>query len=217
MTNLIDKTYFVADLLIPNIATETDVSDLMDLYIARYQKKILVDLLGQDLYLAFETGLAATSPEQKWLDLRDGKTYTIEYDGADYSIHWNGLVNDDKESLLAYFTYFYFVREKHVQLTGVGSSVINQENATPVLPNSKIIEAYNKGVDLYGQNAILTTLRADALILVGDTIPRILPISLEDKTKANAFNFITAMNDEDEDTYPNWIFKNKKFINNFGI
>lgn len=217
MTSQIDKTYFIRDILIPNIATDTDISDVVDTYIVEYQEKILMDLLGSDLYYAFESGLLEDPVPQKWLNLRDGATYTINYNGEDFTVKWKGFKNSVKISLLSYFTYFYYVRSEHVSLTGIGATVSDTENGQVVLPNNKIIAAYNKGVELYGQPLQFNADMMDSIVFPNTMLPTILPISYNDISKPTAYNFIYRMNELDPTTYPNWVFKVKRTINNFGL
>jgi len=218
MINLIDKDYFIGELAIPNV-TDTDISGLLDKYIADCQEKILLDLLGSDLYLAFEAGLALApgSQLQKWKDLRDGKTYTVDYNGSTFSVKYKGLFNTTtKKSILAYFVYFYFARDGYVQLIGNGASVSKYENSDGVTPNQKIIPMYNKGIEMYGNPARLKEWANDAIYIYGSDLPIFNNVP-SDNLKANCYNFLLAMNEADSTTYPNWVFKKKNWLNTFGI
>jgi len=97
---IIDKTYFKG-LLSVNKANATEQLNLDD-NISKYEKKYLEMALGSELYDAFITGLAETTPDQKWIDLRDGATYSIiDNNGITRTIKWNGLINTEKQSFIA--------------------------------------------------------------------------------------------------------------------
>ncbi len=204
---IIDYTYFKGDIYIPNL-NKTEVLENLNNFIAEYEKKILIDLLGYDLYKNFTEGIEADSPAQKWLDLRDGKEYTVDYDGSEYTVKWAGLKNAEKESLLAYFTYFYLVRSGAISLTGIGAVVNQSDNSNTVSPSSRIINAWNKGVELYGSKQSVHT--KENIVINGNTY--FMP-SGYNYLKPTAYNFLYNHMDD----YEKWVFTEKSFINNFGI
>ncbi len=83
---LIDRTYFVGDLNIPN-SNLPDVGENLDWYIEKYENQFLEKLLGYDLYKAFRNGLVQTTVEQRWNDLVFGSEYSFH----GKTVRWNGL------------------------------------------------------------------------------------------------------------------------------
>lgn len=135
--SLIDKTYFVKDINIP----DSTFSDL-DAYITRYEKEILQHLLGYELwklvdaYGAGDTGVIA--------DLVEGKEYTI---GSE-TVKWNGLINDDKVSLIAYYVYYWWVRNNATFTAITGERKAKDENSDPAAVNQRITNAWLRLEDL---------------------------------------------------------------------
>lgn len=89
--SLIDKTYFVEDLDIPN-TDEQAVSERINGYIQRYEPEFLKKLLGFPLYKAFVSGLNTIPPavpNQRFIDILYGKEYT---NLQGYLTEWRGLI-----------------------------------------------------------------------------------------------------------------------------
>ena len=204
---IIDSTYFKGDISIPNLDSAWNTDNLTN-FINKYEKLILTDLLGSDLYLKYIEGIAETTPDVKWKNLRDGTKYTVEYNGSDYTVEWAGLKNSEKISLLAYFTYYYIIRDAHISLGGTSTSINNTQNSTSVSPKTKLVNAWNKGVELYG--TIINPDYENRIILNGLTY---FQPTQKDLLNPSAYNFIyNHLSD-----YPTWIFTEKKFINTLGI
>lgn len=135
--SLTDKTYFVKDINIP----ASDYSDL-DNYITRYEKEILIKLLGYELY----TLVAAYDGTPGVItDLVEGKEYTVN----DKTVKWNGLVNSDLVSLIAYYVFYWWVRNKVVTVSTVGTLKQKGENADNASSNQILATAWNKMEHLY--------------------------------------------------------------------
>jgi hypothetical protein len=94
---LIDRTYFVGELNIPN-STNMVIGSQVDLFIEKYEEKFLSDALGYTLYKAMKAGLDATPVEQKWTDLIEGVEYT---DINSKTMFWKGLVSQPPSVLNA--------------------------------------------------------------------------------------------------------------------
>ena len=139
--SIIDSTYFIRDINLPSGA----FSDL-DLYIETYEKEMLIKLLGYSLYAEFIAGIADPSPAQKWLDLRDGLTYTY----AGKTVRWNGLKNTDKISPIAYYVFCKYVVSKQIAQTQTGANLPKQENSTVADNVPKLVNAWNSFLSLYG-------------------------------------------------------------------
>jgi hypothetical protein len=86
--SLIDRTYFVGELNIPN-ASQAAIGSAIDLFIEQYEDQLLNDVLGYTLYKALKAGLQVVPVAQKWTDLIEGVEYT---DLANKTRKWQGLV-----------------------------------------------------------------------------------------------------------------------------
>lgn len=86
--SLIDRTYFVGEINIPN-TNQAAIGSAVDLFIEQYEDQFLNDVLGYTLYKALKAGLQVVPVAQKWTDLIEGVEYT---DLADKTRKWQGLV-----------------------------------------------------------------------------------------------------------------------------
>lgn len=175
--------YFIIDIALP----VDEVQNELNGFIARFEKEILIKCLGYDLYSAFITALSGT-PDQKWVELRDGKEYT--QDGV--KVKWNGLINTDKESLIAYYVYYKFLTSSSRFASSNGVKLINNENSVNIGPRQNQVYAYNRALDLIG--------------FPGD-----------DLRNGTLYNFLYYSNGVDSTTYPNWYFTQLGKINIFNI
>lgn len=217
---LIDSTYFIDEITIPNIINTAVLSGLNQL-IKRYQREILINALGVDLYYQLLNGYSAGGSD-KWNDLIEGKIYTVNYDGKTYSVKWNGLVNSEKISLLAYFIFFHHARGAHNPFSASGFTKNSHENSSGISGERQLAYIWNKGVELYGfdtgnylgDNAILRGRRyrdfIEKAIARGERF-------VSDITQPTLFNFIYFANDSVPDTYPNWVFTPFEKTNALGI
>lgn len=140
--SLIDYTYFQKRITaIPNLNQEAVRANLDD-NINIYEDEYLVNVLGQDLKDEFISGLEAVTPEAKWLALRDGATFT--YCGSNYK--WKGFVRDTKESPIAFYVMWYFVRENNEQFTGIAVTTSDVENAFRQSPYRIMVNVWNRMV-----------------------------------------------------------------------
>lgn len=138
--SLIDSTYFVRDCFL-NPGTYNDISASL----TRYERDILIQILGYDLaklVLAYDS---STSP-QRIKDIVEGKEYT---EGS-YTVKWNGLINSEKVSILSYFTYIEYVKNHSVNFQNTGASASNIENGVNVGPGVLIQRASVKMLELIG-------------------------------------------------------------------
>jgi hypothetical protein len=86
---LINAAYFIGDLNIPNTG-KTEVAELLDWYIQKYEPEFLQKVLGYQFYKNLLAGLQETTVAQKWVDLLEGKEYT----GLDLQLtKWRGLIS----------------------------------------------------------------------------------------------------------------------------
>lgn len=85
---LIDRTYFIGELNIPN-TDQNSVGELLDWFIEKYETEFLEKVLGYELYKALKAGLQEVTVDQKWTDLIEGVEYT---NLAGRLTFWKGLV-----------------------------------------------------------------------------------------------------------------------------
>lgn len=166
--------YFILDIYLPSDEVSGDISG----YVSRFEREILIKCLGFHLYNEFITALSGT-PDSKWEDLRDGAIYTIN--GINY--RWRGLINDEKESLIAYYVWYKYSLHGMDVKSISGIKQLNTENTTISDKRYAQAYAYNKMVDLIAE--------MDAFIVaknneVADTYPEYYPETIR---KVNIFNF----------------------------
>ena len=153
--SLIDSTYFIGEIALPTFKFKP-ITD----YITRYENRVIYDLFGYtlgNLIIAYDSG---TSP-QKIKDIVEGKEYTISADstgyynpgGEDIQIKWNGLLNTNKVSLLAYWIYYWFCRENDSYITNIAGVKAKAENAENVGFTAKAAYSWNEMQKLYGFEA----------------------------------------------------------------
>lgn len=188
----IDTTYFTdaRGIYIPGIGTNANSNlAVFTPFLEAKEKQVLIDALGFELYTAFVAGIGDGA---KYDDLLNGKTYQIDICGVATNVRWNGLVNTDKESFIAYYTYWHWQLEKvgDTALTGVVRN--ENENSRQVTPHKKMVDAWNNFVRLY----------------LGED---------ENSTQRSLFQFIRDTNNTTPDTYANWVFKLERRQNTFGI
>ena len=183
----IDNTYFHTDISLP---LDSDLVDIqLTEFITKYEKEILIKILGYDLYSKFMEGLAVLpieNIEQKWIDLRDGSNFS--YDGILYN--WEGFQNPQKESLLAHAIYAKFIGNIETYITSSGAYQSIKDNSVKASSLPKIVKAYNNYISKVG--------------------------SFSDKNRNNLYNFINVNNALSND-YETIQYKNLEYTNEFGI
>lgn len=173
--SIIDKTYFTLDVNVPDSKFEVVTTS-----ITKYEPEILKKALGSTLYEL----MTANPSTQIYKDIIEGKDYTVEYDGETHTVKWLGLKNSEKISLIAYYVYYWWVRN-HVTLTMyTGEMKPMQENSMQASVAQKTMSAWMKLKELYGS--------------CGDS-----------EIKPTLYNFLT----EHESKYPTWIFEELGSIN----
>jgi len=144
---LIDSTYFTNDINL-SLGTYSDI----DQFIAKYEKEVLIGLLGYTLYTEMMAAYAAsiaTVPvplPQKWDRLING--YTYDYNGV--TIRWNGLINSDKVSFIAYYVYCQYIKSHQFPQSQTGAVQPQNENSVVVDGIANHTAGWNRFVELYG-------------------------------------------------------------------
>ena len=144
MANLIDRTYFVGEInLPPNVLQGVPAS--IDSYITRYEREVLEMLLGYDLYKLLKAEIDAAVYTTIWDNLVNG----AEYVSGSNTYKWRGLINDDKQSMIAYYVYYQFVKDNINTLESIGTVTGMSENSSRVPADGLLIKAWNNFVDQY--------------------------------------------------------------------
>lgn len=195
-----DKTYYIGEIgLAINSINETEFNS----FVETIEKRYLINLLGYDLYKSYLAGITATT--QKYIDLRDGKEYTTT-DGEGRTVYckWEGLAD-----MFKYFVYYEWQRAVRTVNSSGGEKFPkdeNSDNASSILLNTKIVNAYNTGISKYGYD-----------ITKNNYYNRYYKDYYSEIIKGTAFNFLYLMNEAKSEYYPNWNFSQLSEINIMGI
>lgn len=105
---LIDKTYFVGEINIPDTGSPA-VEERLNFFIAKYEPEFLKISLGYSLYGAYVNGIAVLpTPDVIWTDLRDGKEYIV----GETTYKYRGLRDATaKLSPIANYVYYWWRRD----------------------------------------------------------------------------------------------------------
>lgn len=134
MSYIINQSFFVRDIVVPNSNTPP-VLERLNLFIAKYEKECLLKILGYPLYKVF-----GTESSQRMTDLLHGAEYT-DLNG-DLQLY-EGLVHDENDSLIANYIYYYFQQNSATLSTGISTVKMSAEAGTSVSPEEKMIFAWN--------------------------------------------------------------------------
>lgn len=137
---MLDASYFVGDLYLPNIRANSAApgvagvldavgSASLDYYIEKYEAEFLVRLLGRDLADAFRAGLTEEPVRKEWRALRD-KIYRKE---GRYPY-----------SPAAGYVYYWIMRDGATQTTRNGEVRAEQDYARIASPARKMVDAWNR-------------------------------------------------------------------------
>jgi|SRR5690554_5825512 len=156
---LIDETYFVGDLVIPQgggidvPSTDNNIK----LWIDRYSRELLRDALGNALFDELDSqisnGELDAGADVKWGNLVNGCTYTYN----DRQYNWRGLIfkdGDFKMSILAYYVYHHWHQAQVTRMSGVGEVRGNAVNSTNADSTYRTVRVWNTFVDLYQRRPI---------------------------------------------------------------
>lgn len=194
MANLIDNTYFIGEISLPAQVLTGTLADINP-YIVKYERQALIDLVGYTLYKELLVAIAAGAPDYsstKWKRLITGHEYGINYLGEPHLVKWNGLINSDKVSLLAYYIYYYYLKFHVTHTSGLGELVASAENAAKVSASQKMTNAWNRFIELRG-------------------------IPSDQEIDPTCYNFLNEFEDDETNGYDPWLFVIMKFTNSFGI
>ena len=177
--SLIDQTYFTGTIAIPASKYEP-IQGIID----RYENQLITDLFGYELARLIKDYDPLIS-EQRIIDIVQGKEFPTR--GGDLQM-WNGLINSEKESVIAYYVFYKWAIEREIIATRSAAVKPTPENSENVSFETKAFAAYNHMLDIYGYRGQC------------DYAP-------------SCFNFMCA----NQDLYPEWKFQEKRPINFLGV
>lgn len=130
---LIDQSFFVGEILVPNLTGVGPIPagnvEELTRFIVKYEPEYLDEVLGPGLSEAFQAGASISTPEQRWVDLKSKLVNTTR-----------------KESPIAGYTYYHIFRDRLSTSSGLGEIESTAENANVVLNTDKMARAYNDAV-----------------------------------------------------------------------
>lgn len=133
-SNIIDVSFFVRDINLPNTSS-TPIIEKINLFIFKHEPECLENLLGYSLYNLF---LNETS--QRMTDLLYGAEYTDIYGKVK---KWKGIVHDTNISLIAYYVYYFIQKSAASHTTGVSETTAASEAGTSISSAEKMVSAWN--------------------------------------------------------------------------
>ncbi len=196
---LIDDTYFVGDIALPNVdQVKFSFNDTMD----RYQKEVMLSLLGYELYKDFRVAVDAGEPyPTKWDEFINGAEFTFQFYGKTIVEKWNGLVNTELISLIAYYVYYQYRVISLTTTTAINEVNGIAENAIKAGDQRKMTTSWNNGLRLYGEMC-----RSQHFDKYSSTYEY-------SNDRPSAFNFLNA----NRVNYDNWVFEPFVRLNMFNI
>ncbi len=148
MANIINSTYFYGRLTIAQKDTPPVAQTLIE-FIAKYESKYLNKILGYKTAKDFTTGLEATTPAQKWVDLRDGKDF------QDATLKWRKWIGfgncNAKESPIANYVYYQWMANEVSNTTGIGERKLTFANSINYSPAQKMCAAWNEMAEWHSE------------------------------------------------------------------
>ncbi|MBQ19147.1 MAG: hypothetical protein CMD31_00170 [Flavobacteriales bacterium] len=208
---IIDRTYFKGEIRLANI-TDVSVDDtagngpLLDRFINKYEREVLVKCLGYPLFKLFKeqfdidattgTWTLKDDADSKWDDLLNGTEYQINGESA----IWKGLVHTDSDidgadpdhSLIAYYVYSKFVTSEEYSHAGVG---FQREKPK----NSEIMDATVKSTFAF------------------NSFKEMVDDPFGDDNEVGLYQFLRDMNSADAATYPGWNGECFTLQNRYGL
>ena len=226
---VIDETFFDKEpLFIPNKSTievrassTPPVEASIDRFIELCERELLINALGVTLFDELQSEILkkpidpdGTEPNaaQKWIDLVDGRNYTLE----DMEYRWEGLRGFKQNSLIAHFVYSSYLLHNNDVLTTTGTVKPKAANADNVTMTPKFIRAWQTFLGMYqGQDDFLHHHNSHH----GLHLKGIDSDSSKNKTRS-LLQYLNDSNDLDATAFPNFEFRLVQLedsFNSFGI
>jgi len=211
---LIDASYFIREIHIPNVNESNNGSgETLDYFIDEKVRLLLsTKALGGTLFTAFNSyvanGVLLNTAPQKWKDLVNGKTYTKN----DKNYIWEGLLQTKgtfKKSLLAYYTYYYWLMDNVSLMSGLGEVRGEAKNAIGVNSTQRLVTIWNEFVKMYqGKNTCFNGVK-----YVYNGVP------IEDYYNQNSGSYVSLLQflKDNETDYPDAQLEMFEFQNQLGL
>lgn len=139
MANLIDSSFFVNEINIPNTGKQ-EISESITMFVNKYEPELLKCLLGYSLWSSYNSD----STTERFANLING----VEYTCINVTKYWQGLVYDNggttKFSLIAQYIYWQIMSDKTIWTSGVGTKISKGDNVIDVSPALKMNKAWNE-------------------------------------------------------------------------
>ncbi len=218
MATIIDNTYFEKGwLFIPNnkdtnsepVGSPSAQSEI-DFFITEYERELLLNAFGVTLYDELQAEIDATPSIQKWIDLIDGKNYTINSNTK----RWNGLKGANSQSLIAFYVYCQYVRNDNSTYLTTGIAQNTANNAERSDPTPKFVKSWTRFLEQYqgnGYNYGYPTIITNRSGMVG------LDYYGQDNIEVNMFQYLTDQNTLEPTDFPDFEFKFYETYNTMGI
>jgi len=140
--SLIDSNYFIGAISLPT--DNVHYTNKLQIYIDRTEKEYLVNLMGYELYKLY----IAAPTIGRFEPITNGTDFSNTVTGLEDN--WQGLVNEETYiSMLAYFTYFEYLRGNQSSETGNGVTYNLFENSEKISAIHKQQNAFNLAVEQY--------------------------------------------------------------------
>lgn len=150
MANIIDTSYFVEDIELPNVG-QPEITQKVTNSIKTYEKEVLIDLLGYPLYKELTGAVYVDGDASKWDKLVNGEEFSFVVNGLTITTKWEGLKGFEKKSLIAYFVYFMHRRKEATYMAGVGTeNKADTENSSMDDLHPKLTYIWNEFLKMYG-------------------------------------------------------------------
>lgn len=201
MPNIIDISYFIDDIEVPNTNQEEIETDLTH-SINVYEREVLIALLGHTLYKELREATWVDGDLSKWDKLVNGEDFSYTLSGRTVNTRWEGLKGENKRSLIAYYVYFHHRRKRSSYNAGVGIEVeADTDNSKPSSLYEKLVYIWNDFVAMYGGEYVEEQ-------YVVDNYP------VDEEYVNCAFNYLLAKKAD----FPTWYFKSLGgTIDRFGL
>jgi hypothetical protein len=206
MANLIDTTYFIEEIEIPNV-NQTEIEDDVTGSITQYEREVLISLLGNALYVELRDSAFVDGDASIYDKLVNGDDFSYTLNSQTVELRWDGLRGFEKKSLIAYYVYYMHRRKRASYHAGTGIEVeAASDNAKPAQVYHKMVEVWNEFINMYGDPT-------DEYGNVQD-IPNVLDNYTHHNNLASAYNYLLAKKAD----FPTWKFNSMGGeLNRFGI
>lgn len=152
MANLIDTSYFVGDIEIPNIS-QAEIAANVNESIVKYEREVLIALLGYALYKELTEHVIV--PGDKFDKLINGDDFEFTINGVAVPARWDGLKGFNKKSLIAYYVYKAYRRKTQSYMAANNIEVqAKTENSEKFDMYSKLVDIWNEFIKMYGSGCI---------------------------------------------------------------